>query len=297
MDQNYFAPFKLPFLFLKKLGMWQEKDSSWSYRFKGLLLHLIFIEFAAICLTVHFVKIIGLGSVKDINEVMSLLFTLYALILKSLVFLVKFQKFKEMLSSLKSLLEFPVITVETKREKLVKNVKWISKVIKALVIFGFLLVTTSNVIMMITSYKSRRLTYETWFPFNHKGNIFLHFSCVIYQYLMAVYASTLNYTFDIILVIFINFTSVMLEELSAEIECFSEDAENLPKCSKSSVNVDRDMYCRKMLKSFVECHVNIKSFAKDISSHQSYAFLIQASMSSIILCATAFMLTSVIILC
>lgn len=272
--------FDVPFFFVKKLGMWQDKNCSLTYRLYGVCLHLILMEFATVCHSVHMLSLFMNGTIKDLSEVLGLIFTLYAAVLKSVWFLIKLEKIKELLEKLKFLLNFSTFE-QVKRPKLKAQVDQIIKVSNYFYGSSFLVITSATIASLI-HHKEKALPFNSWYFFelNTKGTYWAYFA---YQCFTSLHGIAINYSLDIIPMVFMNFVSAILDELSEEIA----------RCCDSKQLFDSGEKDYEKLQKCIECHIMVNELAKDVSKHLTFPFLVQAFMSSVILCATAFSLSTV----
>lgn len=274
MDFDYFSAFAIPFFFLRRLGMWQKKSSSWLYRFYGLLLHLAVMEQSSSRHTVFLYKTFMTGSVKDFSEVLNILFSMYGNIVKSVWFFLNLGKVSEMLKELARLLEFTSFGRSGQRPQLEAQIKGVLKVSKLYYASALSAILLTGISVLVR-FKDRRLPFNTWLPYDYKLTDEIFWFTAIFQIVFALIGCAINFSFDIIPVVFIRLTSALLDELLMEIASIkNEDGlEKLQQC--------------------IECHIRIKKFIKDISRHLSFPFLLQTFCSTVILCTSAFLLTTV----
>lgn len=289
MDFESLSAFKIPFFLLKKLGMWQDKSSSRSYRVYGLLLILVFIFIPYCCHTVYVFNLIKFGtSSVELSYGLSFLFTFYAGLLKSFCFIYKLDNIHEVLGELKILMMFSSSVLVHRRPQFKKNVQRVVRIIKIYYASAFLSVS-ANTFASLVHYKARSLPIETWIFWDYKSSDEVFWAVSAFQFFMSSVGITLNYSFDVVPIVFMSLTSSLLEELSTEFSTIeSENGEGRRE------DADR----LKKLKHGVERHIKIRSVAYGISKHLSFAALIQTFLSTIILCTSAFLLTTVcIIIC
>lgn len=272
MDFDHLRAIKIPFAFIKKLGLWQDETSGLARRLNGIILHLVLIELATCCHSVHMIRLIMDGRIEDMLDVMSILFTVIAVVLKTIWLFTKTKKIKEMLEKLSLIVKFSSFG-RVERPALSAMVK---KVVKVEIFFygsSFVVIILATISSLI-HHKEKALPFNSWFFVDLEKPV-LYWSTFAYQFLTSFYGISVNYSLDLIPMIFMSFVSTIFEELSEEIEknCDRDDFEQLQKC--------------------IECHILLKKLAKDVSKHLTFPFFAQASLSSIILCATTFSLTTV----
>lgn len=138
---------------------------------------------------------------------------------------------------------------------------------------------TLSLLLPLMNHQQKILPFKNWFPLDHKNNDFIYWGLVVYQYVLSLYGSVLNYSLDLITIIFVSFLSTTQEELSKEISTLN------------TTPAAGDLL--KRLENCIECHKRVQSFTKEMSKNLSLTFLIQAYLSSVILCTSAFMITTV----
>lgn len=279
---DYISSFKIPLFLLKALGLWQQKDSSWYYRFYGRFMSFIFIELFVLFHTIHAVNNFINGSIHDLSKVISVLFTLYSTVLKSWWFSSKINKVHELLTDLKELLEFKSFGKTRRRPKLEAEIVHLTKVSNWFYILSFSSLLISF-LMTLDILKDNQLFIETWFMFDYRTNNGLFWTIEITELFMILYSASLNTSIDIIFITFLGFVSAILDEISIEINSIEICVDELDKDDKKL----------EKLKACIQCHVKVKSIIADISKHLSFPFFVQALMSTVILCSAAFMLKSV----
>lgn len=279
MDQTW--PFKIPFFLTSKLGIWQDRSSSWGYRFYGLALHLLILQLTTFCQTVHTIRMLVNGSIDEFSDALRVLLILYAGILKSAWFIVKLKKIMGMHKTLKELMRFILNDKSFESSHFnaaATNVAKVSKIFYASAFFAI----TGAAIASCFHRNERLLQYETWFFWDHKTNEGIFWLLVALEYLSALYGSAVNCSLDLIPVIFISYTTAMLKELKMRIEDI-----------KDQIVEERYERQMKKLQECVELHMKIQGFASDISTNLMFGFVAQTFMSSIILCTSVFVLSTV----
>jgi hypothetical protein len=116
------------------------------------------------------------------------------------------------------------------------------------------------------------LPFEIWFPIDYKSSDLNFIVTATVALIMVTFLAEFNVAIDCISIIFMSFTTAMLESLATDIE----REEKIEK-----------------LDEYVKIHIELKNFAKDISKHLSLPFFIQTFMSAIIICTSTFLLITV----
>lgn len=278
MSFGYISAFNVPLFLLNAIGMWQHRTSSRSYRIYGLLMHLTFIEFFSFFQTIHVIDLFKNGSTIEVADALTILFTYYSMMIKSCWFIAKVEKIQAMIINTRALLKFSSFGRVGNRPKLKAKIIWISRISNIYYGCSYLAVTVASLVSII-KYKERSLPYDTWLIWDYKKIDGMYWTLQLQQYLMAMYGVSIGCSYDILTVAFLGYISVMLEEVSMEIDSFrfwfgnKRMLEKLEKC--------------------IECHIQIKNFTNDVTEHISFLVFVQAIMSCVILCTSAFLLTSV----
>lgn len=256
-------------------------------------MHLFLSELFVFCHVKHTIDMVLDGNIIDLSDVLNLLFSLFSVVVKSIWFLVKLQKIKEMLTTLKDLIEFSSFGRGGRNPRLEAYVKRIITVSKFFYGTAFTAVTVAF-LMACIFYNERNLQYETWFFWDYKKNFALYWALVAYQYVASVYGSQSNYSYDLVTIVFMSFTSAILDELSAEIETIGVVQRNKNSAGEGTNGSVISVNDSRKLERCVQCHIKIKNFASEISDHLTITIFIQAFFSSVIMCTSAFMLSIVI---
>lgn len=283
MTFDYFVALNWPIEIMKYFGMWQMKESRLSYRMLRFLLHTIFISLPAILHTVYTVNTLSSGTIIELSEDLRMLGTLYSVLLKSLWYLHKFQDISGVLESAKALVVVSSCSEKDRRPLLESSANRIDKV-KKIYFTGVLVATISSELASIYKFV---LPYNSWYYFNYKESFQMYGAAFIYQSLATHFGSMLLFSCDMIPLVCMNMASTLLEELSMQIESIHVRVNDE---SAKPIETDR------RLRDCIECHIKINDFAKEISSQLSVLALVQAFLSAVILCTSAFSLTFVILL-
>lgn len=220
------------------------------------------------------------GSIQDFSDVLMLSATMLALILKTYMFVYNLSTLKVMLVELKDLVEFSAFGREGKKSRLEAHAAVFIRITKYFYGSAYL-ATTLALTMTFINHQSKILPYETWFIWNYKEIEGLFWAMSIYQFAMANYCSTINFSFDLIPVIFMSFIATLLKELSIELSLIGEERETNGVADSEK------------LRKCIDCHIRIKKLAKEVSENLSFPFIAQTILSTVILCTSAFLLTTV----
>jgi len=273
MEKDFQLPFALPMRIAKFSGIW---SSSVGNRVYGLVLFFGLLVHTAVCMTVHLHRTLQSRNVEKLSDVLNIALTLYAVILKTISFVVKLEDIEELMKYLSKALAFSADDRNAVRLQLKTEAMRITKVSRTFYAFAMVAITIS-LLVPIMKFQSRTLAYNIWYPWDYKSNFIGFCLSAIYQYLVAVYACSVNHCLDIFPVIFMSFAKSLLKELSQRMTNTTKDDEKeLVKC--------------------IEVHVRIKQLITRIEQNFSKMIMIQGLINSVILCTSAVLLTLVIML-
>lgn len=284
MEIDCSEPLRLPVFILKFVGLWQEETANWAYQIYGVALHFLLIEISTFCHTRHMYNMFREGSLNDISDVLSLLFTWYAVVLKTFWITHNLKKVKKVFETIQLLAE-SFSSQKSETANLKRNIKSISRICKSF--YGFYSMSILSTVLLAFLYYNR-VPYETWFFWDYENDKKIFMMLSIYQIISASYGIGINFACDIIQVISISMTSALIEDLSDEIseigKCFDPD--------KIGDNAVRSREFER-LRMCIQLDVRIRSLVRDISRHLTFPFLMQATMSAVILCTSTFLLCNV----
>ena len=273
---DYPPTLSLPKFLLKLFGVWQEKTSSWSYRIYGTIMHLALLELILFLDTLQAIDIFVNGSIIELSRKFATLSTFFSMTLKTYWFIANFEEIKKMTADLQELLEFSSFGKAGKKERLNTKICRFKKISYFYYSFSFVFALIS-LLEPLLHHGERCLPIDSLL--DYKNNHGLYSALYFYEFLISLYAISINCSLDIILICFMEFVSVTLQELSDEIS--------------STLFCDVDQENLQKLQECIKCHIKINCLAKDISKYFSFIFFIQALSSSVILCTSTFMITTV----
>ncbi|CRK90842.1 CLUMA_CG004532, isoform A [Clunio marinus] len=275
--ENYLICFKLPILILKTFGFWKEEPWSklrWMY---SILIRYLFLDCIVIAYSVHLIKSLGIRSIADISTTLSYLLTIYGLFFKSMWIIIKQKKIRSMMKSLEELLKVTSFGKTNERNLMQHENNRMMKVER--IFYGSSIVLAFFVLIKAIAFDSRigKIPLDTWIFFNMEPNSFLYWLVVAQECFATLFVIIVNFSLDMIQIVFMHYLTVMLKELSIEIESIQPEDDTK----------DYDRFCK-----CVDCFVQLKDLGGEISTHLSLTFFVQAILSSVILCTSAFLLST-----
>lgn len=282
MDADLYKPFKLSFWVLKKLGMWQDGNQSWSYFVFGHLLHFLFVDLNVVSQIMY---AINAKDLHDFIDTLGLLITITASMLKGFHFFVKLKKFKKLFETLESLLEFSFKEKYSDRKQIKIQVAKVYKIYKP---FWCLALFNCFVGCFVPLFYDH-LPYKFWFPFNTQAD---HFGFWAASYLVvfnSFIVCPIDIALDMLPITFVAFAIGLVNELSNRLsEIFKTRQVEFKKPGQKRNNDKQEELLTKELIRCIEVHIKIKSFIGEILDAFQTVILLQAVMSCIILCSNAF---------
>lgn len=277
MELNYLTPLNLNLKIIKKFGLWQDESSSKIYSFYGIVLHCICLISFTTCYGVNFYKKLKEAEVLEIVDTLIIFVSAVGITSKAICFVANIKEIKVMLKSLDELLSFETFQQSKTRVNLEKRTNQMMKFEKYFFISTFVLII-GTIIQAVTDLwnGNKQIKMETWFYSSFKDSEYLFGIFTIHQILVSTYGSFCAYSLDTFPAKVISFTAAAFEELSEEISLRSE---------KLSVS--------EKIKIYIEYHNKVKKMVDAISSTFSCHFICQAISGAIILCAAAFLLSTV----
>jgi hypothetical protein len=273
---------QLPTLVLKVFGLWWDESAKWPYFVFGVIMNVVFLEVFTIFHAIFLIKTIEKGCMEDTAEVFNSVFTLIVINLKTIWFVTKVKKISEMKLKLIELLKFDGFETNCRRifvETHASRDKRVLQIFYTTAMFGL----NFPLIQFFLNNDEKLLPVESYYYFDYKNNDGLFWSLALYQYIVGIYSTLVNFSIDLILLIFISMTSAVVNELSAEIQSATVDGDSLKP----------DESLKKKLENCIELDIKIKAFAAEISENLSFCLFLQAFLSSIILCGSILAMTTV----
>jgi hypothetical protein len=268
--------FDIPRRILKAQGLWWDEAATWKYIAIGGLVHLLVIELLTVFHVIFFVQTLEKAVIEDITEVFNKVLTLIAIVVKTFWFLAKTKTIEKMNRKLMELLKFEGFKARNRRYFVETHIDRDVKVMATLYLSAFLAVTLPFV-QFLVNHEKKILPFDGYYYFDYKNNDILFWSFGFLQYFASIFACLNNFSIDLVFLFFISLITAAFYELSLEISMI----DNL-----QSSNEDQ-------LKTCVEYHMKIKNFVDEMSENVSFSLFLQSAVSSIILCASVAVLTTV----
>jgi odorant receptor len=265
------TPFVCPFLILRILGLWIDGSASDLYCFYGLVLHVFTTVGFTLILAVYFVQMVQQGNVLEMADALNVLLTSFGVSVKAIWFVVEVKKIQKMKKKLEELLKLKIggKFIEVRVNQVLKMTKFFY--------FSGFISTLAAFIQFCFKHSNKELPYKGWFYWDYRTNDSLLWSLAVYQYVGSVYGFLSNFSLDAIPMIFISLTTAAIDELCEEISLMEQ------KRHRSSWK----------LENCIRTHVKLKDFVSEISNELSIPFLTQIFLSSVILCTSTVLLTTV----
>jgi 7tm Odorant receptor len=291
MDVELFKPFKLAFWVFQVTGMWQDGNQTWTYFILGHLVSLVMIE-----LYIGGVLVFAYNAqtIKDVIDAFGIVATQTAEMFKCWNLFYKLKNVKKSLETLNSLLEFSADDRWKSRNHVKSQVAFGLKIYKA---FWFTAWTTC-ISGAFVPFITHKLPYKVWFPFETENNEIGFWVASIFLIVASFYLSALDITLDMLPVIFMTFGVGLINELAERLSEIGKKEEKAGSSEekpegKSELSEKEKLAITKEFIKCIEIHDKIREFVKEIHGNFSTAILLQGIMSSIILCTSAFTMSTV----
>lgn len=256
---SFSAPRKLIELF----GLGWTKTS-----FRGVILHVMFID---IYLVLQLIYIFKLNDIAELSNLLKMCLTYVALLLKSINFIWKFGEIATLEKSLGDLTRFGTCERQHCNDKLSSCVNKVRRIF--IVLWASSVVTVLLGAIAVIYYRdARSLPDKMWIPFDYRASEFRYLFVASFQIIGALYACSLNTALDIFPILRLSVLTNVIGNLRVQL---------------SAVETNEQ------LKIATREHIRIRRCFKQLKIISSSVILAQAACSSIILCTTAFSLSTV----
>lgn len=274
MDKELFKPFKMVSLVFKPLGLWQDGKQSWTYFIFGYAFHFVFYELYCFAFLIHGIKA---NNAEDIIDSVGFFSLKLAESCKAINFFIRLKNMKKLFDTLAKLLEFSADDRWKNRDQLKQEINFALKIYKMMAISACITCGTAVFVPVLT----HKLPYKIYVPFNILETEIGFWFFALLLIVTSFPLSLIGVTLDMLAPFFIAFAVGLVKELTLRLN----EIEN-----GNSKNDDK---FKTELVKCIEIHKKIKSFTVEIENNFSKVFFIQGCLSSIILCASAFTLSTV----
>jgi len=274
MDSKFFITLEILFKILKISGMWIDKSATKANFIFGLLMHLFGID---LYLLFQLLYISEITTVLEFSDHFGIMFIYVLIWFRSFFIMFRTQEIIALKIELEELIAFCENTKIPLRSKLQARTDQILKVLKnCLILMVFICaMETLGLMLNVINGPPYILRPILWFPFDYENSLFC-FGCLgTYQVASVALYGSVNLANDIMPSFFFNTTAGLLEELNDRIEMLKENGNmrELEKC--------------------IEIHIKIRNFVTNAEKFYSPIFFIHGLLLLIILCTTAFSLSTV----
>lgn len=297
MDQEFLQPLTIPFKIFKKLGFYQTKDSSRRYRIYGFLLHLFTIEPMVVLLTI---PLFGMKSILHLSDVLCITFTYFALSFKSLNLMIILDEILAEIEVARVLIIF-MSEKQSKFGYIRARMKSVKRIFFIYYYSCLLTVNLSPLAMLIFKRgPPYTIPYIMWVPFDYEHNFFGFIVVMLIEYLSPLVYCGAVVSIDMLPIYFFNLSAGLLEELADRINAidatfhYTKASEKFNEMmSFSDLKRQHDASLHNELKKCIEIHLRIRKFIANSQNIFSTMICVQAVISSVILCTTAYSISMV----
>lgn len=278
--------FRIPFKMLKTYGLWQTKESSWSYRVYGFIIHIMFIDFFTFF---QFLYIFYAEDVQELSDWLSVFLTNVAQSFKTYNFLFKLSSIIVIVDNLEKLIKLAENYESRNHEKLRR---FVNEGHRSFVLFcgSAVLTCALAALVPIFNFKERTLAYKMAFPFLDYKRDDLTFALVAIYEMAPICSCCIDISLDMLPVFCFCFATGLIEELSDRLKNIAKN-KSVRIVRETPSNGDSEDL-QELLKC-IEIHKGIKGFVDETRELFSTIVMVQGVMSSIILATLAFVLSQV----
>jgi len=265
----------VPFKILEICGLLQTKDSSKAYKAYGSIVHLLAIDGIVFCM---FMCLFDVTNIVQLSNLLSIISVYAILSIKSWIFM--FQA-DDALHLMKEIEELIIFSQDSKNSQRLKLKRRTNTVYKVFIFFLSLSLITSTLAALAglenIEQPPYKLAIQFWFPFDYENNLGLFVAVFAYTFLCSLICCFPNVSINILPSCFLSIISGLLEELNDRLNAIGEDPETA---------------YQELLKC-IEIHIRIREVLKKVEKLFSPFYFIEGSFVLIILCTTAFGLSTV----
>lgn len=286
---NLLEVFKVPFEILKLFGLWQNKDSSFSYRLYGFIMYLAFVFLYMFFMLLYVPYIDDLQSLTDC---MSTLLTNVALNVKTINFLYNLSSIASLKDSVGKLIEASDCETIKNHDQVQKYVKQAWSIFKAFT-WSAVVACSLGGLAPLFNIKEHKLAYKMHFPMLDPENSDFTFVLLCIYQLTPIFSCCVTTSLDMLPVFFMCFAAGMFKELSIRLEKIGgKKTVKEITANPQLLNVNKSDDVKELLKC-IEIHQEIRKLVDETQRIFSGVIMFQGLMSSIIFCSAAFMLSMV----
>jgi hypothetical protein len=295
-------PFALQAKFLKLLGFWQTKSSTWAYFCYGVIVHFVFFE----CLVASQIMfLVKSKNLVDLTMVVSLAVTNLLMILRTLNFMKKVEKVEELFRTIEE------VNQEFGEEEELKNMKFIDKIGKLIWLEMFLFCFSSILVPIATNEHALQL----WWPFEFDNGGLVFWVIAVLQTFLVCTISGADIVLEILPIILFGGILDLMKKLAEDIESLTtidneffvlieetnkmENPEQNKRPKRTwketmlKLKVKRSKLLHKKLENCVEFHLKIMDIKRKVEGVFSPVLLAHAVINTLVLCTSVHKLSLV----
>lgn len=290
--------FKLPIRIVKSLGLWQDENSSWLYRFYGLLFHLVCIDLYVFMQIIYLIFMFE--DVKDFSHVLGGVVIYIVIVLKTSNFMYKLKEIKMLIVMMEKLIDFTANGCK-QRPLLQKQVLRDHKVFK-IFLANCVISAWLAIIVILVYHQEHRLPYKTWAPVDYHNNKYWYWVLAFYQIFCPTCGACIVATLDMLPVFFICIATGLINELCQRISSIGANEIQLIMEPPTELQIKflllseqtriEEQHLKELL-NCIEIHKKIKQFTTKSGEIFSTMIFAQGVSSAINMCTAAFQLSLV----
>jgi hypothetical protein len=284
MNANILKPINFCFRVFKTFGLWQDGNQTWRYFILGNFFNFVYINNHIIWQLVYAVNAKNL---IDFIDVLSLIVTNTSATFKIVQFITKIKNILATFESLKQLLKL------TNHEKVSTQVNFAAKIYKILGFTGLSACFSG----LFVAFFDHELPYKIWIPFNVADNFIGFWISSIYLLMNSILFCIIAIALDALPVIFISFAVGFVDELCEKLKEIEKSVEireeEIQPESSKTVSKTKEKNSKHNLVKCIKIHIKVRKFVDEISRNFSAVIIFQGILSAIMLCTTAFTMSTV----
>lgn len=283
MSNDLLNVFDNPIRYLKVVGIWIDKKSHIAHITFAIILHLLLVDIFMILSVVYLFTV---DNVFDFSEAIGTVPTFVGVCIKSLNITYRKTQIEMLLKLLRKIIQEETMA-SVKERKLTKRIAKINKVFKACVI----LLTAAAATNPLAIFLTHKLPLKMWFPFDYETSELLFGLSAFYQLMGTFIFTPVMLIVDLFPIFFLCFAAGAIDKLCDRLNNIGIAFKAVKDKQADKKDLKEEHY--KELVKCIETHLKIRNLVDAIRSIFGTILWMQALMSTLILCTTAFNMTLV----
>jgi hypothetical protein len=300
MDAQLSKLFNLCFWILKKTGMWQDGNQSWTYFIIGYLMHFVIIDLNILGQIAY---VANATNLVDLIDALGLVISYMAVLFKCINFFCRLKRIETLVESLNELVIFSADERFQERQQIKTQIAIVLKIWK---VFLFSIVLAC-VIAALTPFVDHALPYKFYLPFDTEVVFWM---VSMYLVVDSLIIGIIMMVFDMLPIIVISVAIGLIKELThrlSQIGTRKKDDDEGSKINRAAGPSSKVSKAARVLaqKAFddekdlnellkcVEIHMRTKELVVEVENIFVSGIFFQGLMSTVIMCMAAFIISVV----